>query len=153
VGQDVGGMVTYAYLRTFPDLMQSVIMDVVIPGIDPWEQVLANPYIWHFASTRSPSCQRGSCRDTRRSTSTTSTTPSRPTVEDHSRGPGGLRAGLRHRRALTAGFNWYRTFPQDAAANKEANSQATMTTRLLYLRGEKEGGQIGDYWTACGLPG
>jgi len=36
-------MVTYAYLRTFPDLMQSVIMDVVIPGIDPWEQVLANP--------------------------------------------------------------------------------------------------------------
>ena len=47
--------------------------------------------------------------------------------------------------ALTAGFNWYRTFPQDAAANKEANSQATMTTRLLYLRGEKEGGQIGDY--------
>jgi len=24
-------------------------MDVVIPGIDPWEQVLRNPYLWHFA--------------------------------------------------------------------------------------------------------
>src|ERR1019366_7475235 len=49
VGQDVGGMVTYAYLRTFPDLRLAAIMDVVIPGIDPWEQVLANPYLWHFA--------------------------------------------------------------------------------------------------------
>ena len=46
--------------------------------------------------------------------------------------------------ALTAGFNWYRTFSQDAAANKEANSQAPIATRLLYLRGEKEGGQIND---------
>ena len=49
VGQDIGGMITYAYLRTFPDLRQAVIMDVVIPGIDPWEQVLRNPYLWHFA--------------------------------------------------------------------------------------------------------
>ncbi len=49
VGQDVGGMVTYAYLRMFSDLRRAVIMDVVIPGIDPWEQVLRNPYLWHFA--------------------------------------------------------------------------------------------------------
>jgi pimeloyl-ACP methyl ester carboxylesterase len=49
VGQDVGGMVTYSYLQQLPDFKQAVIMDVVIPGVDPWEQVLRNPYLWHFA--------------------------------------------------------------------------------------------------------
>ena len=49
VGQDVGGMITYAYLRMFPNIRRSVIMDVVIPGITPWEQALTNPYLWHFA--------------------------------------------------------------------------------------------------------
>jgi hypothetical protein len=24
-------------------------MDVVIPGLDPWDEVLRNPYLWHFA--------------------------------------------------------------------------------------------------------
>ena len=43
VGQDVGGMVTYAYLRTFPDLMQSVIMDVVIPGRRPVDEGARQP--------------------------------------------------------------------------------------------------------------
>jgi pimeloyl-ACP methyl ester carboxylesterase len=50
VGQDVGGMVTYSYLREYGDgLRAAVIMDVVIPGLDPWAEVIANPYIWHFA--------------------------------------------------------------------------------------------------------
>jgi pimeloyl-ACP methyl ester carboxylesterase len=52
VGQDVGGMITYAYLRAYPDIERAVIMDVVIPGVDPWEAVVRNPYIWHFAARR-----------------------------------------------------------------------------------------------------
>lgn len=42
-------MVTFAYLKQFPELRRAVIMDTVIPGIPPWDTVLANPYIWHFA--------------------------------------------------------------------------------------------------------
>jgi pimeloyl-ACP methyl ester carboxylesterase len=40
VGQDVGGMIAYTYLRTYQDLARVVIMDVVVPGVDPWEEVL-----------------------------------------------------------------------------------------------------------------
>jgi pimeloyl-ACP methyl ester carboxylesterase len=36
VGQDVGGMVAYAYARTY-ELARVVIADVVIPGVDPWD--------------------------------------------------------------------------------------------------------------------
>jgi pimeloyl-ACP methyl ester carboxylesterase len=49
VGQDVGGMIAYSYLRAFQDLTRAVIMDVAVPGVGPWEEVLRNPYIWHFA--------------------------------------------------------------------------------------------------------
>src|SRR6202000_3282971 len=49
VGHDVGGMVAYAYLRQYADAARIVIMDTVIPGVDPWSEVLANPYLWHFA--------------------------------------------------------------------------------------------------------
>jgi pimeloyl-ACP methyl ester carboxylesterase len=49
VGHDVGGMIAYSYLRQYAEAAQVVIMDTVIPGIDPWQEVLTNPYIWHFA--------------------------------------------------------------------------------------------------------
>ena len=49
VGQDVGGMIVYSYLRAYHDIARAVIMDVVVPGLDPWDAVLRNPYIWHFA--------------------------------------------------------------------------------------------------------
>jgi pimeloyl-ACP methyl ester carboxylesterase len=48
--------------------------------------------------------------------------------------------------ALTSGFNWYRAFPLDAEHNGQL-SPAQITTRLLYLRGEHEGGEIGAYVT------
>ena len=42
-------MIVYAYRRMYEDIARAVIMDVVIPGIDTWDEVLRNPYIWHFA--------------------------------------------------------------------------------------------------------
>ena len=42
-------MIAYSYLRQYVDAAQVVIMDTVIPGVDPWPEVLRNPYIWHFA--------------------------------------------------------------------------------------------------------
>lgn len=122
-------------------------MDVVIPGIDPWEQVLRNPYLWHFAFHSIPDLPERLVQGHQSEYfeyfyGAISADPSKI---DHPRGPGGLRPGVRHGSALTAGFNWYRTFPRDAAANNEASSQASVTTPLLYLRGDKEGGRISDY--------
>ncbi len=49
VGHDVGGQIAYAYLRAFPmDLAHAVIMNVAIPGVEPWPEVVANPHIWHL---------------------------------------------------------------------------------------------------------
>jgi pimeloyl-ACP methyl ester carboxylesterase len=146
VGQDVGGMVTYAYLRTFPDLSRAVIMDVVIPGIDPWEQVLRNPYLWHFAFHSIPDLPERLVQGHQSEYfeyfyGAISADPSKITPEARAVYAQAYATGS----ALTAGFNWYRTFPHDAAANKEANSQASVTTPLLYLRGDKEGGQISAY--------
>src|SRR3954469_17056001 len=50
VGHDVGGQIVYAYLRESPKTIErAAILDVVIPWIDPWPQVVRNPDIWHFA--------------------------------------------------------------------------------------------------------
>jgi pimeloyl-ACP methyl ester carboxylesterase len=146
VGQDVGGMVTYAYLRTFPDLSRAVIMDVVIPGIDPWEQVLRNPYLWHFAFHSIPDLPERLVQGHQSEYfeyfyGAISADPSKITPEARAVYAQAYATGS----ALTAGFNWYRTFPHDAAANNEASSRASVTTPLLYLRGDKEGGQISDY--------
>jgi pimeloyl-ACP methyl ester carboxylesterase len=146
VGQDVGGMVTYAYLRTFNDLKCSVIMDVVIPGVDPWERVLSNPYLWHFAFHSVPGLPERLVHGRQAEYfdyffNAISADPSKITAEARAVYVQAYATDS----ALTAGFNWYRTFPQDAAANKETSSPALATTPLLYLRGEKESGQLSDY--------
>jgi pimeloyl-ACP methyl ester carboxylesterase len=146
VGQDVGGMVTYAYLRTFPDLRQAVIMDVVIPGIDPWEQVLRNPYLWHFAFHSIPELPEMLVQGHLREYSdyfydAISADPAKITAEARAH----YAQAYSTDSALTAGFNWYRTFAGDARVNKEATGQAPTATRLLYLRGENEGGHLEDY--------
>jgi pimeloyl-ACP methyl ester carboxylesterase len=146
VGHDVGGMVTYAYLRMFPNVRRSVIMDVVIPGIEPWEQVLANPYLWHFAFHSIPSLPETLVQGHQGEYfdyfyDAISADPSKITTEARTV----YSQAYATDDALTAGFNWYRTFPHDAAANNEPDSKDPTATRVLYLRGEREGGRIDDY--------
>jgi pimeloyl-ACP methyl ester carboxylesterase len=146
VGQDVGGMITYAYLRMFPNIRRSVIMDVVIPGIDPWEQVLTNPYLWHFAFHSIPRLPETLVQGHQGQYfayfyDAISADPSKITTEARAV----YAQAYATDNALTAGFNWYRTFTHDAAANNEADNKAPTETRVLYLRGEHEGGRIDDY--------
>lgn len=69
VGHDVGGMIAYAYLRRYEDVAGVVIIDVVIPGLDPWDEVIGNPYIWHFAfHARGSAGASGSSKSHRSST-------------------------------------------------------------------------------------
>jgi pimeloyl-ACP methyl ester carboxylesterase len=48
VGHDIGGMVAYAYATRHPARSLTVI-DVTIPGIEDWDQVVSDPHVWHFA--------------------------------------------------------------------------------------------------------
>ena len=49
VAHDIGNMVAYAYAATYPDKVERlVVMDAPIPGIEPWNEILLNPGVWHF---------------------------------------------------------------------------------------------------------
>ena len=49
VAHDIGNMVAYAYAATYPERVERlVVMDAPIPGIDPWNEILQNPGVWHF---------------------------------------------------------------------------------------------------------
>lgn len=55
VGHDIGGMVAYAFVRRYPQITRgAMILDVPIPGIEPWEQVKCNPAVWHVNFHQTP---------------------------------------------------------------------------------------------------
>ena len=55
VGHDNGGMIAYAAARLHPDVVRGVmIMDSPIPGIAPWDQIKADPKLWHFGFHQTP---------------------------------------------------------------------------------------------------
>ncbi len=55
VGHDIGGMVAYAFVRRYPQITRgAMILDVPIPGIEPWEQVKSNPALWHVNFHQTP---------------------------------------------------------------------------------------------------
>ena len=156
VGQDVGGMVVYSCLRgAFDDLERAVIMDTVVPGVDPWEQVRRNPYIWHFAMHSIPGLPERLVQGRQREYfdyfyDVLSADPDKITAQARA----DYVQAYATDGALTAGFNWYRTFAKDAVENKEAASRQGVRTPVLYLRGEQESGQIGAYvegFRAAGL--
>lgn len=49
VGHDMGGMVVYAYAAQHPNDVETLsIMDVPLPGIAPWDEIVQGPRTWHF---------------------------------------------------------------------------------------------------------
>jgi pimeloyl-ACP methyl ester carboxylesterase len=146
VGQDVGGMIAYAYLRAYQDLARVVIMDVVVPGVDPWEEVLRNPYLWHFGMHMIPALPEQLVQGRQEEYFSYFYD-----VLSHDSRRIGAEARAAYAKAyatdsaLTAGFNWYRTLYQDAADNRQAAAGPPASTPLLYLRGEHESGNIDTY--------
>jgi len=155
VGHDAGGMVAYAYLRSFSDLDRAVIMDTVIPGVDPWDDVLRNPYVWHFAMHSIPALPERLVRGREREYFDyffDALSPDPSTITPAARA-GYVQAYSRDT-ALAAGFNWYRTLTRDAQDNREASRHGTVDTPVLYLRGGEDTGSIEDYvrgFAAAGL--
>jgi pimeloyl-ACP methyl ester carboxylesterase len=154
VGHDVGGMIAYSYLRAYEDLAAAVIMDVVLPGVDPWEEVLRNPYLWHFAMHSIPDLPELLVQGHQAAYFDyfylLAADPSKITPEARK----AYVEAYRTDSCLTAGFNWYRAFASDAADNQAA-SRGKVTSTVLYLRGEREMGDIRAYvagFEAAGVP-
>ncbi len=145
VGHDVGGMIAYAYLRRYEDVAGVVIIDVVIPGLDPWDEVIRNPYIWHFAFHAIPRLPELLVQGHQ--------TPYLDYFFDilavnRARITPGQRAtyalAYASDDALTAGFDLYRAFPQDASDNLRGFGAKTRTP-VLYLRGAGSRGDLESY--------
>jgi pimeloyl-ACP methyl ester carboxylesterase len=55
VGHDLGGIVAYAFARLYPEEVRGLmILDVPLPGIEPWEDVKADPLLWHINFHQTP---------------------------------------------------------------------------------------------------
>jgi pimeloyl-ACP methyl ester carboxylesterase len=49
VGHDLGGIVAYAYAAQYPDkVTRLVFMEAPVPGVGPWDEVVAMPALWHW---------------------------------------------------------------------------------------------------------
>jgi pimeloyl-ACP methyl ester carboxylesterase len=145
VGHDVGGQIAYAYLHAFPGaLKRAVLMNTAIPGVDPWSRVTRNPQIWHFGFHAVPGLPEILVSEHRSSYFNF--------FYDRLAGPAGVSPRARASYALAyarpvglrTGFEWYRAFPKDERDNLASRGHS-VGTPVLYLRGEFEGGDIGDY--------
>jgi len=157
VGHDIGGMTTFAYLvRYGEELSGAVMMDMGVPGIDPWNEMISHPGIWRLAFHAVPQLpeimvggRQAAYFDFFYNA-----------VNAH---PEAIAPQSRERyveaysdpAALKTGFDWYRAFAQDARDNAAfAASPARIATPVLYIRGEKHGREIEQYvrgFRAAGL--
>jgi pimeloyl-ACP methyl ester carboxylesterase len=142
VGHDIGGMAAFSYLyRYSAELAGAVIMDVVIPGLSPWEEVRRNPSIWHWSFHAVPDLPERLVMGKERDYfdffyNAISAHPERITGDARHRY---VRA-YSNPAALGTGFNWFRAFPQNAKDNREMTADnPTIATPVLVIRGSKEG--------------
>lgn len=146
VGHDAGGMIVYAYLHAFPDTVaRAAILDVVIPGIDPWSDVIRNPQIWHFGFHAIPDLPERMVAGREAAYfdfffDAIAASPS--SISRDSRAT--YAAAYARPAALHTGFEWYRAFDQDARDNTASRGVA-IKTPVLYVRGDRETGDIADY--------
>lgn len=138
VGHDAGGMVAYAALRLFGERLSSaVILSTVIPGLDPWEDVRRNPYIWHWGFHAVPELPELLVQDKQADYFGFfyRTIAARPeAISETSRAR--YAQAYSTRSALQSSFDWFRAFPKDSEENRRP--RAPTSTPLLYLRGERE---------------
>jgi len=141
VAHDIGNMVAYAYAATYPDKVEKlVVMDAPIPGIEPWDQILLLPGVWHF-NFHGPDAERLVAGRERiyldRIWNDFTADPSKPDEATREffaatyAQPGGMRAG----------FAQFTAFSQDAKDNK-VFEQVKLTMPVMAVGGEKSFGAM-----------
>jgi pimeloyl-ACP methyl ester carboxylesterase len=143
-GIDVGGMIAFAAARNFgARIAGAAIGNTVIPGLDPWKKVVSDPRIFHFALHALP-----------RLPELLVTGRERPYFDFFFDFLGNKAHPLpddvrerftdayRRPDALSAGFDWYRAFAEDARTNEVPKAVATP---ILYFRGDADGRTPDEY--------
>jgi pimeloyl-ACP methyl ester carboxylesterase len=146
VGHDVGGQIVFAFLQAYPDeLTRAVMMNIVVPGVEPWSQVVRNPKIWHFAFHALPELPEllVSGHQARYFDHFFNTLSARRDGVDAQARAAYAKAYQRPQ-ALHTGFEWHRTFEQDERDNEHGAIQK-IRTPVLYLRGQRQPGGVDEY--------
>ena len=146
-GIDVGGMIAFAAARDHgPRIRGAVVINTVVPGLDPWEKLLADPRIWHFAFHAIPELPETMVQGRQRPYFdyfiNALAGDSKLVTEDYR---ASFAEAYARPEALKAGFDWYRTLAADAKHNGQTK---VIETSMLYLRGDADGRSPDDY-----LPG
>jgi pimeloyl-ACP methyl ester carboxylesterase len=139
VSHDIGNMVAYAYAATYPEKVEKlVVMDAPIPGIEPWNQILLIPGVWHF-NFHGPDAERLVAGRERiyldRIWNDFTGDPSKPDEATREffaatyAQPGGMRAG----------FAQFAAFAQDEKDN-QVFAKVKLTMPVLAVGGEKSFG-------------
>lgn len=133
-GHDMGGMVAYAYAAQYRDqVSRLVVMDVPLPGIDPWKEISATPRTWHFRffgvrdlPEMLITGQESEFIRWFRSVEAVNTSALTPESEDY------YATAYARPGALRGGFEYYRAFPQDEIDNR-AFAKQPLTIPVLGL--------------------
>ena len=143
-GIDVGGMIAFAAARDHGHRIRgAIVANTVVPGLDPWEKLLADPRIWHFAFHAIPGLPETMVQGRQRPYFdyfiNALAGHSKAVTEEHR-----VRFAEAFARpeALKAGFDWYRALAADARHNSRPKA---IETPLLYLRGDADGRSPDDY--------
>lgn len=141
VGHDIGAMVAYPVAAQFRRRVTKLaFLDVPLPGIPPWDAVLADPRVWHFAFHAQRDLAEALIqgreylyveRFIRDRAFDPAAIPDDEIAEYASRlaAPGTLRASL----------GYYRTFAEDAAANR-AFAAEKLRIPVLGIGGDRRWG-------------
>jgi len=137
-GFDVGGMIAYAAARDHgPRITGAVVVNTVLPGLDPWDELLTDPHIWHFALHALPDLPELLVSGRQRAYFdffTELLVARKEAITEHQREV--FARAYERPEALKAGFDWYRRMGADAARNREPKE---VRTPLLYARGDADG--------------
>jgi pimeloyl-ACP methyl ester carboxylesterase len=146
-GIDVGGMIAFAAARDHGARIRgAVVTNTVVPGLDPWDKLLADPRIWHFAFHAIPDLPEAmvtGCQRTYFDYFSNALAGNASAVTDTYRER--FAAAYARPEALKAGFDWYRALAADAKHNARPKA---IETPLRVLRGDADGRSPDDY-----LPG
>jgi pimeloyl-ACP methyl ester carboxylesterase len=137
-------MVAFAAARWHAHrLAGAAVMNTVIPGLEPWSRIIADPRIWHFAFHNVPQLPEAIVAGRERRYFDfffDILAGDKAALGEELRNE--LTQAYVRPEALHAGFEWYRAMAADAKRNA-AGGQIDLP--LLYLRGDADGRRIEDY--------
>ena len=143
-GYDVGGMIAYAAARDHADrICGAMVMNTVLPGIAPWDKILADSRIFHFALHALPALPEILVTGRQRQYFDffyDFMAGDKAAITEEARNE--YAAAYQRPESLTAGFDWYRAMAEDAKRNSQKQQ---MDVPILYVRGDADGRKPDDY--------